>query len=902
MRRSTLLIALAMVLLLLGNSFSMAQLNLSWDEIGPNNTGNHVRALKVGSNGTVWAGAVGGGLWKSTDQGSSWAIAAGLSDNLAVSCIAIDGNNIYVGTGEAYYYKPESTWGQNLSLTTLAQGFLRFTSQPGEGVFVSNDGGATWSHDNGTWNSGSVRYQGDFISIQQVATQNGRTLVGSLKGLYWSDNADLATITKSTGTNSFMNGVITDVDFANNGVVYAATKDSLFRSSDNGQTFGSAINSSIPYGTTPPNNRVGGLRIELAVAPSNKDIMYVTGASDITGNCTGVWQSLDNGFTWVTISPYESATFKPFQNKGLNAMFLGVPPVNPLTCYIGGAKMYQYNSTTGWTDAASHSYLPGFSTRYVPPVQLSIAFAPNGDSTFYVGTDQEIVRTANLGRTYGFRTKGFNAAHLFSISASPSWRVLVSDRYNGLSIKNNSDASQSLLQFNSVHPASLTGGAQARWSVTHPDFIIVGKGEDRGVQRSLTLGASFEDFYGLPLDSVNPCFGVSPDSMIIDRATTSVGGGGVKDRSTAPIMPFHLDEYISPAALENDTAILNSPIYMYLASGNFIWVCQNPFGGIDSLPAWNRISNDLIVQNVPGGNNKYFTALTASGDANHTVYAATNTGEIYRIWRAHEPSFLCVNTDVVRIDGGVLPNRWVTDLEVDPNNSNNLIVTFGAFAPGDDRVWITNDAEAATPTFRSIQGNLEANLPVHSAAFHPDTRFKSIVIGTEEGVYGTNSDYENGGSVTWFLENTGIGNVPVTDVNYRKYFLGYIDGNNYKYGPDNTLFISTLGRGAFKSATLVSTPEGQFTASGITLKASPNPSVTSTTISFDLPLASKVQMMAYGLDGRPVAELANSHFGAGTSDLVFDTKPLAAGMYLVKAVFSNAKGSYQTHLRIVVVK
>lgn len=905
MRRSTILLILTMALLFLGNTVSLAQLNLAWEEVGPNNTGNHVRAITVSSNGTAWAGSVGGGLWKSTDGGLSWTMVAGLSDNLAVSCIAVDGNNIYVGTGETYYYRPESTWGGTWgldSISTVKNGFLKYTSQPGEGVFVSNDGGNTWNHDNGTWNSGSTRYAGDFISIQKVASKSGRTLIGSLKGLYWSDNADLATIAKSSGTSYFMNNVITDVDFANNGVVYAATRDSLYRSIDNGLTFGAAINSTIPYGTQAPNNRIAGYRVELAVAPSNADIMYLTGANDITGNCTGVWRSIDNGYTWVSISPYESATFKPFQNKGLYSMFLAVPPVDPYVVFIGGTKMYRFSTTDGWVDAASHSYIPGFSTRYVPVPQLSIAFDPHSDSTFYVGTDHEIVKTSNLGDNYAFRTKGFNNASLHAVSPAPSFKILASDRYHGISLKDNGLSSQNLQQFNSIYSASLSGGGVARWSTIKPEYFVVAKAEDRGLQRSLTEGATFEDFYGFPIDSVHPCWGVNPDSMIIDRATTSVGGGGVFDRSTAPIMPFCFDEYIPTDSLANDTSILNTPQYLFLATGNFVWVCRNPFGPIDSVPTWNRVSEDLISQTLQGGKKKYFTAITASNDADHYLYVGTNNGEVFRIHGGHDPENFCATTDVVRIDGGTLPQRWITDIEVDPSNTNNLIVTFGAFAPGDDRVFISNDARAATPTFRSIQGNLEANLPVHSAAFHPDPARKSILLGTEEGLYGTNSDYESGGGITWTFEGATVGLVPVTDIVFRRWFMEFTDPSNYRYSPDNTVFIATNGRGVFKSSTLVSTPDKEVPGSGITFKAVPNPTISSTEITFNLPLASHVKLNAYGMDGRPVAQLSDAQFGTGQSQVTFDTQQLPAGVYLVTAQFSNSKGIYQHHLRVVVVK
>lgn len=904
MRRSTILFALAMALLVFGNTVGVAQLNLAWEEIGPNNTGNHVRAIAVGSGGTVWAGSVGGGLWKSTDSGSSWNMVSGLSENLAVSSIAIDGDNIYVGTGETYYYKPESTWGGTWgidSISTLKNAFLKFSSQPGEGVFTSNDGGATWNHDNGTWNSGSVRYNGDFISIQTVATKAGRTLVASLKGLYWSDAANLSTITKSSGTTYFMNNVITEVKFANNNVVYAGTRDSLYRSTDGGQTFGAAINSTFPVGTSAPNNRIAGYRFAVAVAPSNPDIIYVTGANDVTGNCTGVWKSVDNGYTWVSISPFESAVFKPFQNKGQYAMFLAVPKADPNVVFVGGTKMYRYSQVGGWVDAASHTYVPGASTRYVPAPQLAVAFDISADSVMYVGTDHEIVRTDDLGNSFAFRTKGFNNAHLYAVSPAPSFKILVSDRFHGISSSVNGSSVPGEQQFNNIHSSTLTGGGIARWSTIRPEDFIVSKAEDRGLQRSLTQGATYEDFYGFPIDSVNSCWGVNPDSMIIDRATVSVGGGGMYDRSTAPIMPFCFDEYIPADSLGNDTSILNTPIYVFLASGNFVWMGQNPFGGIDSVPTWNRVSDDMIKQDLPGGKKKYFTAITATNNAEHYTYVATNNGEVYRIHGGHRPESFCVSTDVVRIDGLSLPRRWITDIEVDPTNTNNVIVTFGAFAQGDDRVYITNDAKAAVPTWRSLQGNLEANLPVHSAAFHPDPNQKSILLGTEEGIYGTDGDYENG-NVTWTFEGGAIGNVPVTDIVYRRWYMEFTDILNYRYSPDNTVFISTYGRGAWKSSTLVSKHEEVAVGSGIKLQAVPNPAVSSTAITFDLPQATRVALTAYSIDGRPVAQLADSQFGAGHSEVVFNTQTLPAGVYLVKANFTNAKGNYQSHLRVVVVK
>ena len=163
-----------------------AQLNLFWEDIGPNNMGNHVRGLAVDNNGVVWGGSVGGGLWKSTNGGSSWSMVSGVDENLAVSSIAIDGSNIYVGTGETYFYEPDNgdigSWKHD-SVSTFRPGFHQYSGQPGEGVFVSNDGGPTFTHNNGTWNGSSTRYDDIFMSIQKVTASGGRVFIATLDGL-----------------------------------------------------------------------------------------------------------------------------------------------------------------------------------------------------------------------------------------------------------------------------------------------------------------------------------------------------------------------------------------------------------------------------------------------------------------------------------------------------------------------------------------------------------------------------------------------------------------------------------------------------------------------------------------------------------------------------------------------
>src|SRR4030095_8302955 len=101
----------------------------SWVSRGPNNVGGRPRALVVHPTNplVLWAGAVGGGVWKSTDAGASWLRLDDFMPSLAVGCLTIDPANpavLYCGTGEGYF---------------------NTDAIKGAGIFKTTDGGATWN-------------------------------------------------------------------------------------------------------------------------------------------------------------------------------------------------------------------------------------------------------------------------------------------------------------------------------------------------------------------------------------------------------------------------------------------------------------------------------------------------------------------------------------------------------------------------------------------------------------------------------------------------------------------------------------------------------------------------------------------------------------------------------------
>ncbi|MCB9234319.1 MAG: T9SS type A sorting domain-containing protein [Bacteroidia bacterium] len=883
------------------NKAQGASLNLVWEEVGPNNMGTICRSIVVTGTNQAFAGSVGGGLWKTTNGGLTWVLESGVADNLAVGAIAADGNNLYVGTGETFFYTPDeaafSGWDYT-KISTVKNAFHQYAGSPGEGVFVSTDGGSTWTHNNGTWNSSSVDYNDKFMSIQKLAAKNGKVYVASLEGLYWSSDA-LATVTKSNGTNYFKNNPILDVEIGDGNYVYAATMDSLYVSSDGGLNFGKAINSKLPNTAPAPHNRLGGYRVEIAVSPSQPTTVYVTGASDVNSNCNGVWKSTDNGNSWVQKAPAETAgstAFSPLKNKGRYALALSVDPSDPDAFLIGGQTLYSFDEVDGLVTAASQLYFPGFIDNYVPISIHTIAHDPNNPDVFYIGTDQEIVKTTDGGETYTMKTKGFNCGHHYSINAAPNYKIIASERIKGVVYKNNASSSIGYQEFATRY--NIVG--RAAFSLTHPNLVIA-QGSDGGLVRSLTNGDTWEQFYGPP-NATHPCIG--DDSLYIDRADSNSAGGGLYDDAGAPITPWVFDEVLAPGTLGADSTIQSNPTYIFMCSGNFVWQVTSPFGSIDSIPRWTRVSPDLVR---PNGPKEYLTAIAVSGDNTHTLYVGTNYGKIFRIAHADDPENLdaCDVAYFARVDDASMPKRWITSFAFDPSNPNNLVVTYGGYDGGDAQmIYLTNNALVSTGavTWRGIDNTNTPPVPIYSAAIHPDPNVGAILIGREDGVYSTTDDYTVGTStITWNNENAnGMSSVPVYDIQIRKYYMN-IKGNNYSYAPDHTVFIATHGRGIYKSSTVVAR---DVMVDPLQLSASlyPNPVSGVSKVEIQLPEASQVKVEVYSLTGVLVGVLANGAYGVGTHDIAFDSANLRAGIYLVKASVKNSEGEFTKTMKSIVVK
>jgi photosystem II stability/assembly factor-like uncharacterized protein len=101
-----------------------------WRNIGPDRGGRSIAVSGVkGRPNEAYFGATGGGLWKTTDGGESWApVTDGLIKSASVGAVAVSESNpdvVFIGMGETC---------------------IRGNIMPGDGVYKSTDAGKTWTH------------------------------------------------------------------------------------------------------------------------------------------------------------------------------------------------------------------------------------------------------------------------------------------------------------------------------------------------------------------------------------------------------------------------------------------------------------------------------------------------------------------------------------------------------------------------------------------------------------------------------------------------------------------------------------------------------------------------------------------------------------------------------------
>jgi len=261
---------------------------LRWRNIGPNR-GGRSQAVAGSTRRPLeyWFGATGGGLWKTTDGGTTWKPMTDRAlTSSSVGAVAVCEANpdiVYVGMGETE---------------------LRGNIMQGDGVYKSTDGGKTW-HNVGLRNTQAIArirvHPADCDRAWVAAlghpyapnadrgvyrtTDGGRTWE---KTLYRDERTGAVDLVLTPGRPDTMFAALWEVNRTSWSLSSGGPGSGLFRSTDGGATW-----SEITRATGLPSGTIGKIGVTVSGANPNR-VWAIVEAQE-----GGVFRSDDGGATWT---------------------------------------------------------------------------------------------------------------------------------------------------------------------------------------------------------------------------------------------------------------------------------------------------------------------------------------------------------------------------------------------------------------------------------------------------------------------------------------------------------------------------------------------------------------------------------------------------------------------------
>jgi len=775
----------------------------TWETIGPTNVAGRTLALAIHPEDPdlLFAGSASGGLWKSTTGGSgsnAWEYVSTGFPVLGVGAIDIDPNEpeiMYIGTGESY--------GSTENFPGI--GPVRTTrGSYGIGILKSKDGGQSWEKSL-DW---SVDQRRSVQKIQINPLRSNTIWAATTVGLYRSRDGGENWVNIHSipmATDVVINPADTNKVFVAHGGM-GSLGHGIYRSENAGESFEKA------------NLLVGGGPFQyfgkavLAISPSNPDIVLASlgnSNGDINGteddNKTWLMKTEDGGDTWNLIFSSNEfyATFQGWYShavaihpKNADIVWAAGQPFSLYKSNFGGLNFSPVNLSTGI------SIQPGENDDVYPFLSgwadhHDIVYHPTMPDTIYFINDGGIFKTTDGGLSIENCNSGYQTVQF----------------YNGVSNSNsNPDLFFGGLQDNNsiIYEGNLNWrrawGGDGSWTALNQLDNNIAYLSAQFAQAVV----SFDLFTG---DNTSDYF-LRPDQSIF---------------------PIQEANFIAPFVLSPAD---NLTIYM---GGEKIYkTTDNGQSWTETNDGFRLDGNAMSVMAASEQNVNVVYVASSPKSIRSNVYKTTNGGD----------TWLQITQD--------LPDRFPTDLAVDPNNDAIAYITFGGF--GSPHVFKTIDGG---DSWQDISSGLP-DIPTWSVTVDPENRFH-LYVGNELGVYKSLDGGQN-----WININ---GNLP--DAVFAMDLI--ISRSNRK------LRVATHGNGAYEIdlAQLSSTDENSDPIRSFELHQNyPNPFNPATIIQFQLKTSGEVLLQVFDIQGRLVETLVNGVKGPGSHQARFDGSSLASGTYV----------------------
>jgi len=660
-----------------------------WKERGPDNVGGRSRAIlwdpSDPTNRRVFAAGVTGGIWVNDnvlDPNSSWRAVNDFLASIAVNNIVADPNNpqiFYAGTGEGWF----------------GSGSVR-----GIGIFKSTDAGNTWSLLSST--SGS-----EFSYVQKIKVTATGTILVATRGIGFRTGGIYRSTDDGMSFNEVLDGSGADIEVAANGDVYASRgiffTGSLSKSTDDGENWVDVT----PSGGSNPG------RIEVAVAPTNADVVYAIASNTDAINAGSdndtdwIQRSSDGGATWTNLPIATMNQFCGSEQQHITRgqswydLILAVSPTNADVVIVGGVDMARSeDGGQTWTQISrwSNDTNPCDGIPYVHADIHNIVFRPNHPSEALIGSDGGIDYSTNL-----------------SIATSPTFEAR--------------DKNYTTTQFYAVATDNIDGS----------DYYIGGTQDNGSLQLRSDLNLSGVEVLGgdgafAHVDQVDRSFQLTASQF--GRSAHSSNGGA----SFTRFATLGTGNFINQSDYDNTSGILYSTAE------------EDQIALVTNVKAASPNAEVAVSVNIGG---RQTSAFRANANTANRLFVGTEGGRIFRIDDAN----LDTRT-VTEITNNITAVGNVSSIDIGSSDSE-LVATYSNF--GIPSVWYSANGGATWINKDDATHGLP-NIPIRWALFNPNNT-QQVLLATELGVWSTNNI--TAANPEWEPSNEGLANVRCDMIQYR---------------------------------------------------------------------------------------------------------------------------------------